>query len=250
MDETSSAGSRLLERYLSAPEKELKEIRRRQSCVAEFSSFPNLVQRISEILKSGSDIERILGRLQNRMARPRELGGVRTMLRGLPKIKKLLMDAGDELSAISGLGGKLDTFPDLCKLLDNSLEEELPAEIKVDVKGQGAAVIKAGYDSEFDRLRELAKGGKQWISDLERDEKEKTGISNLKVKYNGAYGYFIEVTNSNLHLVHEHSIRKQTMTNERFYTEELRQKEKEIVNAEEIAVAREQNCFFRRRKLP
>ena len=137
------------------------------------------------------------------------------------------MDAGDELSAISGLGGKLDTFPDLCKLLDNSLEEELPAEIKVDVKGQGAAVIKAGYDSEFDRLRELAKGGKQWISDLERDEKEKTGISNLKVKYNGAFCYFIEVTKSNLHLVPEHYIRKQTMTNaERFYTEELRQKRK------------------------
>ena len=246
MDETSSAaGSRLLERYLSAPEKELKEIRRRQSCVAEFSSLPNLVQRISEILKSGSDIERILGRLQNRMARPRELGGVRTMLRGLPEIKKLLMDAGDELFAISGLGGKLDTFPDLCKLLDNSLEEELPAEIKVDVKGQGAAVIKVGYDSEFDRLRELAKGGKQWISDLERDEKEKTGISNLKVKYNGAFGYFIEVTKSNLHLVPEHYIRKQTMTNaERFYTEELRQKEKEIVNAEEIAVAREQELFL------
>ena len=213
MDETSSAaGSRLLERYLGAPEKELKEIRRRQSCVAEFSSLPNLVQRISEILKSGSDIERILGRLQNRMARPRELGGVRTMLRGLPEIKKLLMDAGDELSAISGLGATLDTFPGLCELLENSLDEELPAEIKVDVKGQGGAVIKVGYDAEFDRLRELAKGGKQWISDLERDEKEKTGISNLKVKYNGAFGYFIEVTKSNLHLVPEHYIRKQTMT--------------------------------------
>ena len=112
-------------------------------------------------------------------------------------------------------------------------------------------MIKVGYDSEFDRLRELAKGGKQWISDLERDEKEKTGISNLKVKYNGAFGYFIEVTKSNLHLVPEHYIRKQTMTNaERFYTEELRQKEKEIVNAEEIAVAREQELFSPWSKTP
>ena len=100
------------------------------------------------------------------------------------------------------------------------MEEELPAEIKVDVKGQGGAVIRVGYDQEFDKLREMATGGKRWITELENSERDQTGISNLKVKYNGAFGYFIEVTKANLHLVPDHYIRKQTMTNaERFYTD-------------------------------
>ena len=132
----------------------------------------------------------------------------------------------------------------LLPLLEDSLEEELPAEIKLDVKGEGGRVIRSGYDSEFDQLRELGSGGKKWILELEASEREKTGISNLKVKYNGAFGYFIEITKANLHLVPDHYVRKQTMTNaERFYTDELRQKEKEIINAEEQAVAKEQDLF-------
>ena len=246
MDETSSAaGSRLLERYLGAPERNLEEIHRRQSCVSEFSVLPSLVAQVSEIFKSGSDIERILGRLQNRMARPREMGGLRTMLRGLPGIKESLLQSGSEANAIQHLASRVKTFDNLRDLLDRSLEEELPAEIKVDVKGQGGSVIRVGFDDQFDHLRELATGGKRWISDLEKSEREKTGISNLKVKYNGAFGYFIEVTKANLHLVPEHYVRKQTMTNaERFYTEELRQKEKEIINSEERAVSREQSLFM------
>lgn len=246
MDQTSSpAGSRLLERYLGAPEKDLQEIHRRQGCVAEFMSRPLLVGKVSYIFKSGSDIERILGRLQNRIARPRELGGLRTMLRGLPELREILLQVDDELSSICSLAGEIRTFDPLRELLERALEEELPAEIKVDVKGQGGAVIRVGYDQEFDKLREMATGGKRWITELENSERDQTGISNLKVKYNGAFGYFIEVTKANLHLVPDHYIRKQTMTNaERFYTEELRQKEKEIVNAEETAVAREQELFI------
>ena len=246
MDETSSAaGSRLLERYLGAPEKDLNEISRRQACVSEFMARASLVTKISDILKSGSDIERILGRLRNRMARPREVGGLRSMLRGLPAIREALLNAGKDAKAISLLAEGVISFDSLRELLENALEEELPAEIKVDVKGQGGAVIRKGYDKEFDRLREMATGGKRWITELEISERESTGISNLKVKYNGAFGYFIEVTKANLHLVPEHYIRKQTMTNaERFYTEELRQKEKEILNAEETAVAREQELFI------
>ena len=246
MDETSSAaGSRLLERFLGAPEKDLQEILRRQSSVSEFSVRPTLVARVSDILKSGSDIERILGRLRNRMARPREVGGLRTMLRGLPALRETLLDEAKEAKAISLLAEGVVTFDPLRELLEKALEEELPAEIKVDVKGQGGAVIRKGYDQDFDRLREMATGGKRWITELESSERESTGISNLKVKYNGAFGYFIEVTKANLHLVPEHYIRKQTMTNaERFYTDELRQKEKEILNAEETAVAREQELFI------
>ena len=246
MDQTSSAaGSRLLERFLGAPEKDLDEILRRQSAVKDFSTRPSLVSKIEEIFRSGSDIERILGRLQNRMARPREVGGVRTMLRGLPALKKILLEVGTESAPIQALADGVSTFDPLRELLEQSLEEELPAEIKVDVKGLSGSVIRNGYDEDFDQLREMATGGKRWITELESSERESTGISNLKVKYNGAFGYFIEVTKANLHLVPEHYIRKQTMTNaERFYTDELRQKEKEILNAEETAVAKEQELFI------
>jgi DNA mismatch repair protein MutS len=151
---------------------------------------------------------------------------------------------GIRFPAIFEIAQRVQTFEELCAVLDRALEEELPADIKVDVKGEGGRVIRVGYDSEFDHLRELGSGGKRWILELEASEREKTGINNLKVKYNGAFGYFIEVTKANLHLVPPHYVRKQTMTNaERYYTEELRQKEKEIVNAEERAVAKEQELF-------
>ena len=105
--------------------------------------------KISDILKSGSDIERILGRLRNRMARPRELGGLRSMLRGLPAIREALLNAGKDAKAISLLAEGVISFDSLRELLENALEEELPADIKVDVKGQGGAVIRKGYDKNL-----------------------------------------------------------------------------------------------------
>jgi DNA mismatch repair protein MutS len=247
MDQTvTSAGARLLESYLSSPERDLVEIHRRQSCVVEFSQAPSAVEEITSILKTGNDLERILGRLRNRLVRPRELGGLRSTIRGLPGISRCLLGLGERFPAIYEIAQRVQTFEELCEILDRALEEELPAEIKVDVKGEGGRVIRVGYDEEFDQLRELGSGGKRWILELEASEREKTGINNLKIKYNGAFGYFIEVTKSNLHLVPEHYMRKQTMTNaERYFTDELRQKEKEIVNAEERAVAKEQELFLR-----
>lgn len=246
MDQTATAaGARLLERYLGSPEKNLEEIKRRQDLVREFSTVPEVVEEVGSILKTGSDLDRILGRLRNRLVRPRELGGLRATLRGLPQIRNVLNNLGDDYPAIQGLANQIEIFEELAGLLERALEEELPADIKVDVKGEGGRVIRLGYNQEFDELRELGSGGKKWILDLELSERDKTGIANLKLKYNGAFGYFIEVTKANLHLVPEHYVRKQTMTNaERFYTEELRQKEKEIINAEESAVAKEQELFL------
>ena len=246
MDQTvTSAGARLLESYLTSPERDLGEIYRRQACVSEFSQAPSAVEEVSSILKTGSDLERILGRLRNRLVRPRELGGLRATIRGLPSVSNCLLALGERFPAIYKMGQRVQTFEELCAVLNSALEEELPADIKVDVKGEGGRVIRAGYNEEFDQLRELGSGGKRWILDLEASEREKTGINNLKVKYNGAFGYFIEVTKANLNLVPDHYVRKQTMTNaERYYTEELRQKEKEIVNAEERAVAKEQALFI------
>ena len=245
MDETATpAGSRLLERFLAQPERDLAEIRRRQDCVGEFATAPALAERLRSVLRSGNDVERILGRLRNRIARPRELGGLRATLRGLPSLAKSLRDSAEDAPAIAKLGDSIGSFDELHELLDRALEEELPAEIKADVKSDGARVIRPGFDEELDRLRELGSGGKQWILDLETAERERTGITNLKVKYNGAFGYFIEVTKANIHLVPEHYHRKQTMTNaERYITEELRQKEKEIINAEEQSVSCEEKLF-------
>ncbi len=245
MDETvSPAGARLVESFLASPERNLTEIQRRQSCVHEFSTTPRVVEGVRDTLRRGADLERILGRLRNRVVRPRELGGLRATVRGLPSVRTLLIELGNNYPAIQSLAERVELFEDLGELLEKSLEEELPAEIKLDVKGEGGRVIRQGYNEEFDQLRDLAGGGKRWILELEGAEREKTGISNLKVKYNGAFGYFIEVTKANLHLVPEHYVRKQTMTNaERFYTDELRTKEKEILNAEEQAVSKEQELF-------
>ena len=243
-DTVSPAGARLVESFLARPELDLSEIERRQACVSEFSRTPQTVEDVRSVLRTGADLERILGRLRNRVVRPRELGGLRATVRGLPGVRQALESLGEDFPAILQVSTKVDLFEDLCDLLNRALEEELPAEIKLDVKGEGSRVIRSGYDEEFDRLCELAGGGKRWILELESAERERTGISNLKVKYNGAFGYFIEVTKANLHLIPEHYVRKQTMTNaERFYTDELRAKEKEIVNAEEQAVAKEQSLF-------
>ena len=130
MDQTSSAaGSRLLERFLGAPEKDLDEILRRQSAVKDFSSRPSLVSKIEEIFKSGSDIERILGRLQNRMARPREVG-VRTMLRGLPALKKILLEVGAESAPIQALADGVSTFDPLRNYLSNRSKRNCQQKLK------------------------------------------------------------------------------------------------------------------------
>jgi DNA mismatch repair protein MutS len=122
--------------------------------------------------------------------------------------------------------------------LQRVLQEELPANI------QEGGLIQEGYDEKLDLLKSLSKDNKSWLANLEQEEKQKTGISNLRIKYNGAYGYFIEVSKANIGLVPDHYIRRQTLTNaERYYTNELKQKEKEILNAEERSLAREEELF-------
>ena len=237
MDETVTAGgARLLEDFLARPAMDLDEIRRRQQCVKDFHGNVRLAEQIRERLRSINDLERILGRLRNRLARPRELGGIVGALRALPDLKALFTDHAD--LEIAKVADRLGTFDDLRDLLNRGLADDLPADLR------DGGVIREAFDDDLDRLRELTAGGKTWLSELEESEREKTGIKNLRIKYNGAFGYFIEVSNSNLSLVPEHYVRKQTLTNvERYFTEDLQQKEKEILNAEERAIAREDELF-------
>ncbi|MFP6854983.1 MAG: DNA mismatch repair protein MutS, partial [Opitutales bacterium] len=237
MDETVTAGgARLLEDFLARPAVDLTEIRRRQQCVEDFHADALLVEQIRERLRSINDLQRILGRLRNRMARPRELGGILGGLRQLPEVKALFADR--TALEIAEVSNRLGTFDELRNLLERGLADELPADLR------DGGVIRAGFDENLDRLRELSAGGKTWLSALEESEREKTGIKNLRIKYNGAFGYFIEISKSNLALVPEHYVRKQTLTNvERYFTEDLQQKEKEILNAEERAIACEEDLF-------
>ena len=233
---STAAGARLLERWLAAPTLDLPEIARRQAIVGELVEQPTRAASLRESLSQVRDIPRILGRLQNRLRNPRELGGVRDTLVQLPTLRAELATAGGLLD--STLGQRLADLPDLRDLLSRALADELPADVA------DGHFIRPGHDAELDRLRSLTTDNKTWLSDLERGEQERTGIKSLKVRFNSVFGYYIEITKANLHLVPADYIRKQTTVGgERYVTEELKQKEKEIFHAEENALARERELF-------
>jgi DNA mismatch repair protein MutS len=182
------------------------------------------------------DLPRILGRLQNRLRNPRELGGVRDTLRQFPALRTELGGLGGDLA--SGYDSRIVELPELRERLSRALADELPNDLA------DGNYIRAGFDHELDRLRQLTSGNKSWLSDLERSEQERTSIRSLKVRFTNNFGYYIEVTKANLHLVPSDYIRRQTTVGgERYVTEALKQKEKEIFHAEENALARELEIF-------
>jgi DNA mismatch repair protein MutS len=233
---STSAGARLLERWLSAPVLDLTEIRRRSNTVGELLREPLLLGELRETLAQVRDIPRILGRLQNRLRNPRELGGVRDTLLQLPEIHRILAYFAQTLAA--AYPSRIDELVPLRELLQGALADEMPTDI-----AEGGA-IRAGFDPELDRIRSLTSDNKTWLSDLESAEQTRTGIRSLKLRFTNNFGYFIEVTKSNLHLVPDNYVRRQTTVNgERYITEELKEKEKEILHAEENALARERELF-------
>ena len=234
---TTAAGARLLERWLAAPALDLAAMRRRQAIVGELLAQPQRLAELHELLGTVRDIPRILGRLQNRIRNPRELGGIRDTLAQLPALRATL-DAFGSSSSLSALSSQLQELPALRQLLTTALAPELPNDLA------DGNYIAAGHDARLDELRALTSGNKTWLSDLERTEQERTGIRSLKVRFTNNFGYYIEVTKANLHLVPTDYIRRQTTVGgERYVTEALRQKEKEIFHAEENALARELELF-------
>ena len=232
----TAAGARLLERWLAAPTLDLAEITRRQSLVGDFLNHSPALTVLREQLQQVRDIPRILGRLQNRLHNPRELGGVRDTLAQLPAILAQLSTIHGE--AISPLAARITDLPALRDLLARALADELPADL------QDGNFIRAGYDAELDRMRSLTSDNKTWLSALEKQEQERTSIKSLKVRFTNNFGYYIEVTKANLHLVPSDYVRRQTTVNgERYVTEDLKKKEKEIFHAEENALARELEIF-------
>ena len=233
----TSTGARLLERWLAAPTLDLTEILRRQSLVGELRAQPSLLAELRGRLGQIRDVPRILGRLQNRLRNPRELGGIRDTLLQLPDLRATLSAFGPELQ-LSTLSLQLQELPQLRQLLQSALAAELPNDLA------DGNFIRAGHDPELDRLRSLTTDNKTWLSDLERAEQERTGIRSLKVRFTNNFGYYIEITKANLHLVPADYIRRQTTVGgERYVTEALKLKEKEIFHAEENALAREHELF-------
>jgi len=233
----TAAGARLLEKYLITPLLDVPEIHRRQNSVAAFIEQPSPLNALRHALKHTRDLTRILCRLQNGLRNPRELAAIRETLLQLPHIKTTLVNF--EHSLITELNQKINTFDELKLLLAEALNDELPS------KSNEGSIIRQGFDAELDRLRSLTSNNQSWIANLERSEQDTTTIKTLKIKYTDIFGYFIEITKSNLHLVPSHYIRKQTLSNvERFYTPELKIKEQEILQAHQKAMAREEELFL------
>ena len=221
---TTPMGGRLLRRRMILPLKSVNEINRRLSLIEFFNKEENLKYNIHDLLKSISDLDRLLGKLAAERISPKELGNFRNSLISIEKIKELLLPYPDVLTWIT----PLHSHKELIDYLQSHLNEELPVSIN---KGN---VIKEGVSEELDRLRNLLYSGKSYLDEMCQRESERTGISSLKIDFNNVFGYYIEVRNTHKDKVPENWIRKQTLVNaERYITEELKEYESQILGAEE-----------------
>ncbi len=221
---TTPMGGRLLRRRMILPLKSVNEINRRLSLIEFFNKEENLKYNIHDLLKSISDLDRLLGKLAAERISPKELGNFRNSLISIEKIKELLLPHPDALAWVT----PLHSHKELIDYLQSHLNEELPVSIN---KGN---VIKEGVSEELDRLRNLLYSGKSYLDEMCQRESERTGISSLKIDFNNVFGYYIEVRNTHKDKVPENWIRKQTLVNaERYITEELKEYESQILGAEE-----------------
>ena len=228
-------GARLIRDYLVRPSIDLEEIGERQRAVAELHDNPDLLDGLRSAFENLPDLERLAARVGLGQATPRELHGLRTGLDMLPGI----LEAGHSATSarLHSLIDSLDPMADLAELLHLRLAAE-PAQVA------GAGVMAGGWDSELDEQRSLARGGKELLAGIEIAERERTGISSLKVRYNKVFGYFIEISKANLDRIPEDYDRRQTLTNaERFVTPELKELESRILSAEERVTARDRQLY-------
>ena len=222
---SSASGARLLRTWILRPSTELIEIQERQACVDQLVSAATSRASLRDLLAKIPDLERLTTRAELGRISPRELGALRDALLLIPNICALLK---------SFSGSRMALFTEECSLdqrlgreLDRSLCQDLPAQIGM------TRLIRPGVDSELDRVRALQSDGQDWMSDFEARERIRTGINSLKVRANAVFGYFIEITKSNLARVPEDYVRKQTTANgERYITAELRQRERDLASAD------------------
>ncbi|MDU5079954.1 DNA mismatch repair protein MutS [uncultured Tissierella sp.] len=237
LDKTStSMGGRLLKKWLEQPLVNIAEIEKRNSIVEYFFNNIVIMDDIKSILRQIYDIERLASKISNGNCNARDLISLKSSISVLPDFKRILKNC-DNIE-LGDMGISLDTLEDIYLLLEKGINENPPISLK------DGGLIKEGYDSELDKIREACLSGKEWLAALESKEREKTGIKNLKVGFNKIYGYYFEVTKSNISSVPDYFIRKQTLTNsERYYTEELKNMEDKILGAEVKSLDLEYQIF-------
>ena len=238
LDKTStSMGGRLLKRWINNPILSTKRINERLYAVEELKNNLILRDDIKEALKKVYDIERLTGKIAFGNANARDMVSLKISLSMLPEIKQLLSSTNSDM--LSSLYKNLDELKDIFELIDSAIVEEPPIAITE------GGIIKLGYNEEVDTYRKATTEGKTWLIELEAKEKQLTGIKNLKVGYNKIFGYYIEVSKSNLNMVPDRYVRKQTLANgERFITEELKNLESQILGAQEKLVGLEYSIFI------
>jgi DNA mismatch repair protein MutS len=247
LDQTKTAmGARTLARWLQMPLQSEQAIARRLDAVEELAGKSLLHRSLAEELKGTSDLERLLSRISCKSASPKELSVLKSTLEMLPRLQEILMNdqSSAQSSYLQDLSARLSPLDDIVSLIERSIIEDPPVHVR------DGGVIRDGYDPEIDQLRELLRDGRGWISRLEGSEKERTGIKSLKIAFNNVFGYYIEVSRANLHLVPQDYIRKQTLANgERFVTPELKDMESQVLSAQERSVSLEQELFYQVRDL-
>ena len=232
----SPMGGRLLRRWILQPLMAIEEINLRQSALAELFDAPVLRREIRSLLKGFSDLERVSSRVASGRAGPRDLLSLKESIRLVPEVICRLKD--ESLERIWTVVGRLEDLQEVADLIERAIVDDPPLTV-----GEGG-LLRDGYDSELDRLRKVSKKGKEWIARLQEEERRKTGIQSLKVGFNRVFGYYIEVSKTNLEKVPANYIRKQTLVGgERFVTEALKEREVDILTADERANTLEYRIF-------
>ena len=237
LDKTKTAmGGRMLRSYIEQPLIDKTDIENRLDAVEELCKDSVSRDEIREYLNPVYDLERLLSRVSYKTANPRDLIAFRNSLQMLPHIKTVL--GGFKKELLTGIREEIDGLEDICSLIESAIEEEPPITIRE------GGIIKEGFDEDIDKLRNAKRDGKQWLAELENADRERTGIKNLKIKYNKVFGYYFEVTNSYASLVPDDYIRKQTLANaERYTTPRLKELEDTILNAEDKLYTLEYDMF-------
>ena len=237
LDKTKTAmGARTLRKYVEQPLIDKKSIVKRLDAVAELKDNAICREEIREYLNPVYDLERLVGKITYQSANPRDLIAFQSSLSMLPSVKCILKDMESDL--LKEIYEELYPLEELCDLVGRAIQEEPPLAMKE------GGIIKDGYNEEVDRLRKAKSEGKNWLADLETKEREKTGIKNLRIRYNKVFGYYLEVTNSFKDLVPDYYTRKQTLANaERYIIPELKELEDTILGAEDKLCALEYELY-------
>ena len=237
LDKTKTAmGGRLLRKYIEQPLIDKDKIIHRLDAIEDFCKNPCERDEIREYLNPVYDLERLIGKISFHTVNPRDMIALAASLRMMPPIKTVTR--GMQAEALLRISEAIDGLEDICTLIDEAIVEEPPLQLKE------GGIIKDGYDPDIDMLRKAKTEGKTWLAALEAEDRERTGIKNLRIKYNKVFGYYFEVTNSFKDMVPEDYIRKQTLTNaERYTTPRLKELEDTILNAEDKLYTLEYDKF-------